>query len=285
MKKLLLLPFIILSIYLRADDFSVSSPDKNITIKVKTTDRIYYAVDFKGKEIMWYSPLSMTLDKGRVLGQNPKVSKQETASSNATIKTVWGIRNQIHDHYNQLEIFFEGNYSVIFRAFNDGVAYRFKTDISGEITVVNEEVAYRFLENHDLIAHVVGDFQTSYEKLYTRYKLADVVEDEFVSLPLVVKQPNVRIAITESDLYDYPGMYVKRPGNNNRFFLEGLFPQLPTKWEPGGWCQFNLRVTERADYLAKTSGKRAFPWRVMAIGDEDIDLADNDLVYQLARPS
>ena len=131
----------------------------------------------------------------------------------------------------------------------------------------------------------MGDFQTSYEKLYTRYKIDDVVEKDFISLPLIVNGSDVKIAITESDLYDYPGMYVKRPGNNNRHFLEGLFPQLPTKWEPGGWCQFNLKVTERTDYLAKTTGKRAFPWRVMAIGDEDIDLADNDLVYQLARPS
>ncbi|MCL4159064.1 UNVERIFIED_CONTAM: hypothetical protein GTU68_032908, partial [Idotea baltica] len=150
---------------------------------------------------------------------------------------------------------------------------------------MNEEVAFRFTEDHQLISHVVGDFQTSYEKLYTRHKISEVVEKEFVSLPLVVDQGDLKIAITEADLFDYPGMYLMRLENNNRFDMLGLFPQYPTKWEPGGLCQFNLRVTERADYLAETDGTRNFPWRVMIVAAEDIELADNDLVYKLSRPS
>ena len=269
----------------RAEQFSLSSPDGQITIRIQTTDLFYYAVDFKGKNLMWYSPLSMTLGDGMVLGNKPKVTATEKNSVNQVIKPVWGNRNSIPETYNELILKLDGDYDLIFRAYNDGVAYRFRTRKSGEITVVNEQVAYRFPEDHQLMAHVVSDFQTSYEKYYTKYKISEVVEKDFISLPLVVDKGAVKVAITESDLYDYPGMYIKRQGNNNRFDLQGLFPEVPTKWEPGGWCQFNLRVTERAPYLAKTKGTRDFPWRVMIIAEEEKDLVGNELVYKLARPA
>ena len=110
------------------------------------------------------------------------------------------------------------------------------------------------------------------------------MEAEFISLPLLVKQEKAKILIAESDVFDYPGMYIKRKGNNNRFDMQGLFPTCATKTELGGLCQFNDRVIERADYLAETEGTRNFPWRLMVIVEEDKAFADNDLVYKLARP-
>lgn len=165
------------------------------------------------------------------------------------------------------------------------MAYRFHTHFLADITIEAEEVAYRFLEDAKLLAHVVGDFQTSYEKLYTDYNISEVVEAEFISLPLLVETQHAKVVISESDLYDYPGMYIFRKANNNRFDLLGLFPKYPTQCEPGGLCQFNMRVTERADYLAVTKGAKLFPWRLMVIAKEDKQLADNDLVFKLARPS
>ncbi|MEZ4773968.1 MAG: glycoside hydrolase family 97 protein [Bacteroidia bacterium] len=284
MKKLLTIVLMTFSLSLFAEDFSLQSPDKQITVKVKSTDKVYYSVDFKGENVLWFSAISMTLDGGKVLGQNPVIKSKSTRNVDGKIQTVWGTRAEITEQYNELTLDFEGNYSLIFRAYNDGVAYRFKTDINGQIQIIGEEANWRFLKNHALMAHVVGDFQTSYEKLYTKYKISDVVEKDFISLPLVMDQGNAKIAITESDVYDYPGMYIQRQGNNNRFDLQGIFPAYPTQWVPGGWCQFNLTVTERAEYIAKTYGKREFPWRVMIIADEDKKLADNDLVYKLARP-
>lgn len=285
MKNLLWLLPVLFSLAGKAADYTLQSPDRQIQIRVQTTDRTYYAVDFKGKEVMWYSPISMTLADGKVLGENPKVRQSKTNSVDKTIDPVWGTRSVIPEQYNELVLEMEGNFSLIFRAYNDGVAYRFQTSLPGKITVQNEEVAYRFLEDHQLFAHVVGDFQTSYEKYYTKYKISEVVEAEFSSLPLVVNQGDVKLAITESDLYDYPGMYIKRQGNNNRYFLTGLFPPYPTQWAPGGWSQFNLRVSEREDFIAQTNGTRLFPWRVMIIADEDKELLDNNLVYKLARPA
>lgn len=279
---------LIANLSMQAQDYQISSPNGAISTKIKITDKVYYALDYQGENILWYSPISMTVlqnNQEAILGANPKVKKAEERSRSELIKTVWGIRAQVEDKYNEIELKMEGDYSLIFRAYNDGVAYRFRTDFDGDIKVLSEEVSWRYLENHPLMAHVVGDFQTSYEKLYTRYKISEVVEDEFISLPLLVNAGKVKMMISEADLYEYPGLYIKRLGENNRFFLDGLFPEYPKSWEPGGWCQFNLKVTERENYLAKTEGKREFPWRVMGIAAEDKDLLDSDLIYKLSRPA
>ena len=268
----------------KAKKIKITAPNKAITLTVKLTDKVYYSVDLNNKNVLWFSPISMTLVNGKILGDYPIIKKIHQKRVDNKIKTVWGIRNKIIDAYEELIIEMKGNYSLVFRVYDDGVAYRFQTNFSKKIKIKNEEVAYRFLKNEELLAHVVGDFQTSYEKLYTSYKIADIVEAEFISLPLLVKQEHAKIVIAEADVYDYPGMYIKRIGNNNRFDMQGLFPAYPVKTELGGLCQFNDRVTERADFIAKTAGKRDFPWRVMVIAAEDKELADSDLVYKLSRP-
>jgi len=270
---------------LQAETYELTSPAGQIRLHIQTTDKIYYALEVNGESVMWYSPLSMTLADGQVLGANPKLKKQRSREVRETLTPVWGTRREIADHFNELSLEMEGGYTVLFRAYDTGVAYRFVTDLPGRIRIQGEEVAFRFLKDQDLYAHIVGDFQTSYEKLYTREKISEVKQKDFISLPLLMDQGQVKLAFTEADVYDYPGMYLMRLDENNRHELLGLFPRYPTAWEPGGWCQFNLRVTERADYLAETGGKRAFPWRVTIVATEDHQLAENNLVYQLARPS
>lgn len=282
---LLLLSCGFLSVKAVVTDYQLVSPDKKIELNVRITDKIYYAVNYIGEQLMYYSPLSMTLTDGVVLGSNPRVVKASPTSVSNTIPTVWGIRKSVSDEYNQLIIDFQGNYSVVFRVSNDGVAYRFQTRIKSDIMVKSEEVQYRFLQNYEVLAHVVGDFMSSYEKFYTQMHIKDMEEAQFSSLPFMVMTPKAKIVITEADLYSYPGMYVTRPGNNTRNYINGIFPAYPSKVQQGGWEGFSMRVLERADYIAKTQGTRDFPWRVMIIAGDDKQLADNDLVYKLSRPA
>ncbi len=88
--------------------------------------------------------------------------------------------------------------------------------------------------------------------------------------------------ITEADLRDYPGMYLKHTSGNS---MVGHFAPLPKKWEQGGHNNLQYVVKDRENYIAKTAGTRAFPWRVIAIAEQDKELVDNDLVYLLAEPS
>jgi alpha-glucosidase len=266
-------------------NLSVASPDAKVVVNIRLTDKIYYNLEIDGRQVMWYSPMSMNTMEAGWLGKNPVLLRSSQKSGNEMITPVYGIRNRIEDKYNELILEFQGGYALIFRNYNDGMAYRWKTSLKGSLTILDEEVEYRFLENHKVIAHVVGDFQTSYEKLYTRTRISDIKEAEFSSLPFLVDNGDLKLLIAESDLFEYPGMYISRPGNNNRNYLNGLFPNYPSEVEMGGWCQFNIRVTGREDFKARTTGTREFPWRAMIVAREDKDLLSNDLVYKLARPA
>ncbi|MCB0685833.1 MAG: glycoside hydrolase family 97 N-terminal domain-containing protein, partial [Saprospiraceae bacterium] len=277
--------FLILTIsLLHSQNFRVSSPDGTIEINVKLTDRIYYNLVVDGREVMWYSPLSMTTSQG-TLGDRPQVIGDKITSADDSIKTVWGSRRMVSNHYRQLELDFQGGYRLLFRAFDDGIAYRFLTELGGELLVYDEEIEYRFWENHKMINHVVDSYTTSYEKTYSRQYISDVGVDNLISLPSIIDVGEFKLAVVESDLYNYPGFYLTRKGSHNRYYLNGSFPKYPKKWEPGGHGLFNLIVEDREPFIAKTVGKRAFPWRALVVARADKDLVDSDLVYKLARPA
>jgi len=265
--------------------YELLSPDSTIRIGVKTTDRVYYDVSVDGKEVMWYAPISMDTNQG-LLGANPVVLRADRREVNTTIQTVWGHRSEVPDRFHELRLVFEGGYDLIFRAYDDGVAYRFETHMDGELIVYDEEVEYRFFEDKQMFNHVVDSFTTSYEKFYSRQKISEVTPERLISLPCVIEaQPEqVWLSIVESDLVSYPGMYLTKEGTHNRNYISGSFPRYPTAWHPGGWGTFNLIVTERADYISKTIGSRSFPWRAMIVARKATGLVDSDLVYKLARP-
>lgn len=269
----------------QSQPMSVASPDGRLSINLKITDRIYYNLVADGEEVMWFSPMSLlTRENGR-LGLSPAVLKTSVQTNTSEIKTAWGIRSTVADHYNELTVDFSGGYGLIFRCYNDGVAYRWKTSLKGTLTILDEEVEFRFLENHRVYAHVVGDFQTSYEKLYSRMRISDMKEAEFSSLPFMIDNSRLKLLVTEADLFEYPGMYITRKGNHNRHYLNGIFPAYPKTVEQGGWGSFNQKVTQREDCIALTTGTRNFPWRVIIVAREDRELLSSDMVYKLARPA
>lgn len=284
MKKLIIFILIIIPFILcRASDLTVTSPDSKLKITIRLTDRIYYNLQVDGKEVLWFSPLYMKTSLGN-FGVSPVLLNSKVNSANELIKTVWGNRKEVINNYNELVINFTGNYSLIFRVYNDGIAYRFQSDKKGEMTIIDEEVEYRFDSNYPVITLVVSGFESSYEKFYTRQKIQDIKTGTLVSTPAIVNQHGLKLAVLESDIFDYPGMYLTR-GKHNFNILNGTFPKYPLKWEKGGLNNFDLVVKERAEFIAKTTGNRVFPWRAIAIARNDIDLVGSELVYKLARPS
>ena len=264
--------------------YQVASPDGSVVIGVRTTDRLYYNITVDGREVMWYSPLSMSTSQGE-FGKTPVLRSQSTEEVDQVIQTVWGNRSEVRDNYRELTLRFEGGYSVIFRAYDDAVAYRFRSDKAGELIVNDEEVEYRFFEDKRMINHEVDSYTTSYEMFYTRQMISEVAPGNLISLPSVIEEGGVWLSVLESDVFSYPGMYLTKKGIHNRNYLNGSFAKYPLAWEPGGWGTFSLIVTERADYIAKTEGNRLFPWRALQIARKQTELVDSDLVYKLARPA
>jgi alpha-glucosidase len=269
-------------------NYHVKSPDGKIDLSITTGDKIEWSVKHEDTEIITPSAISMTLQSGEVLGKLPVVKNTKTASADQYFNTPIYKKDKVHDQYNQLSISFKGDYSLIFRAYDDGVAYRFTTQKKGDITVINEEANFNFKDDNKAYLPFVNDYRnkdkwtTSFEALYGNLKLSALTKDSLAFLPALVDVgSNKKAAILEADLRDYPGMYLTGNGQS----LQGAFAKYPTVETTGGYANMNYVVNGRADYIAKTKGARSFPWRVLIISTEDKQLANSDMIQKLAEPS
>jgi alpha-glucosidase len=274
-----------------AKNYHVKSPDGKIDLGITAGTAISWWVKHQDAEVITPSAISMTLAGGDVLGKNTVVKSAKTASVNQYFNTPIYKKDKVHDQYNQVTLNFKGDYSVVFRAYNDGVAYRFITQKKGDITIVNEEANFNFKDDDKAYLPFVNDFRnkdkwtTSFEALYDNINISAVKKDTLAFLPILVDVGSPRkAAILEADLENYPGMYLTSDGVNGKS-LKGAFAKYPTVEQTGGYANMNYVVNGRADYIAKTIGSRNFPWRVVIISTEDRQLANSDMVQKLASPS
>ncbi|MCJ8165050.1 glycoside hydrolase family 97 protein [Pontibacter sp. E15-1] len=273
--------------------YSVQSPDGKITATVALQDKIIYTVQHEGDVVIAPSPISMQLDDGETLGASPRLKSPKSNTVNQRIATPFYKRAQVEDKYNELVLNFRGGYSVIFRAYNDGVAYRFSTSRKKDFRVLNEEATFNFAADHTAIVPYVKQekkttieeqFNTSFENTYTHSPLSRLDPEHLAFMPLVVDVgKGKKVAITEADLESYPGMYlINKTGG---YTLTGVFAAYPKRVEQAGHNMLQMFVREREGYIARAKGTRSFPWRVMVISTDDKQLADSDMVYKLAAPS
>jgi alpha-glucosidase len=169
----------------------------------------------------------------------------------------------IRDRFHELTIDFKQNFSLDFLVYDDGVAYRFRTRLPGSITIDSEEAMIDFAGDYTVYFPEEESFMTHQERLYKILPLSKITSKQMASLPALVEtDEGIKVVITESDLWDYPGMYITGSEKSPNC-LQGTFPcaALEEKRENDR----NIRVTKRADYLAVTKGTRSFPWRVLVI--------------------
>jgi alpha-glucosidase len=189
---------------------------------------------------------------------------------------------KIRDHYNELRLTMEGGYGVVFRAYNEGAAYRWETSVpQSQIKIYREEANLNFPSNFVVYYPQEDSFFSHNERKYVPQRLREIAPEFLASLPAVVDVgEGAKLAIAESDLDDYPGMWLRGTGGNA---LSATFPPYPLKETLDG--DRNFRVSESADYIAVTAGTRSFPWRVLGIAEKDADLVTNQLVWLLEKPS
>lgn len=267
--------------------YHVKSPDGKIDLTITTAKTISWSVNHEASEVILPSPVSITLDKGEVLGQNASIKSAKTATVNQVLNTPIYKKDHVQDNYNQLTLNFKGDYGLVFRAYNDGIAYRFFTNKKGDIVIKNEEANFNFKNDDKAFLPFVNDyrnhdkFNISFESHYDNISLSAIKKDTLAFLPVLVDLGSgKKAAILEADLQDYPGMYVT--GNQGQYGFHGVFAPYPVQ---ESLSNINYVVNKRADYIAKTNGARSFPWRVVIISTEDKQLANNDMMQRLAAPS
>jgi alpha-glucosidase len=269
--------------------YQVKSPNGNIVVNIEAGAKLQWNVQHKGQTIIAPSAISLTLQSGEVLGDHSTITPK-TESVNTTINTINYVRSAIPDVYNQVMLDCKGGYGVIFRAYDDAVAYRFFTKRQGELIIKSEEANFNFTDDHQAFIPMQWDyrggqmFNSSFENTYKEIKLSQFPKDSLAFLPVLVDMgQNRKAELFEVDLEDYPGMYVDL--NPTGKGLKGVFAPYPLETKAGGYNYLNLIPTKRADYIAKTNGTRNFPWRAIVISEQDKDLLSASIVQKLSSPS
>ncbi|MFL5741551.1 MAG: glycoside hydrolase family 97 protein [Flavisolibacter sp.] len=269
---------------------SLASPDQKIVVTLQLSPELKWSVRHGQTNVILPSSISMLLLNGEVLGKNVSVQKITASSVHDSFPTPIYKKAMVKDEFNQLVVQYKGNYSVIFRAYNDGVAYRFVTSRKDSFVVKSEQADFVFDKDaagffpyaHDF--RVKADpFATSFESLYEELPLSKFTKDTLAFLPILMQLDDGKKAvITESSLENYPGMYLTSRGGNQ---LTSVFAPYPLEEKPGGYRDINSVVSKRADYISRLAGTGSFPWRVIAISTADRELANSDLVHKLSSPS
>jgi len=292
MKSFLLIVIFLFFYYsVRATDtLNILSPDNSIRVNISTKKNFTYSISIDNKTILEPSVIDLELMNGKKLSDDLSVRSTNIHSVNLIITSlVPDTRKNVPDLYNELLIQFKQNFNVVFRVYNDGVAYRIGSRFKDSIIIKKEIASFQFEKDAKVFAPLIHQregldiFHTSFEELYQHKSLDSLTGNDLMFSPALISTTNdIKIAVTESDLLDYPGMFLKGTG---AFALEGEFALYPIKEKIAEGDYPQMVVTERADYMAKTNGSTTFPWRVLMIARNDKELPANDIVYRLATPS
>ncbi len=267
-----------------AEKLEVKSPDENLVVRINIEEKIEYNILFKGKEIVHPSEISLAFDNGINTGAKPRIKSYKYNLIDETIFPVVKEKYaEIRNHCNEITISFRDRFSLLFRAYNDGISWRWATDFKTESTVLSELASFSFNPSDSIYFPEEKSFLTHSERQYPLLAIKDITNEQMSCMPALVCQPDgTRIAITESDLLDYPGMYLTGSGRNQPM-LFSKFPPFPL--EETQQNDRTVAVSKSADFIAKTAGKRQFPWRVLIITDNDGALLESNMVYKLATPN
>lgn len=253
------------------------SPGGTVELKVRLSDRIYYDV-VQDNVLLENSTLGMTL-RDRTFGENPKLKSAKTKVVKESITPIHPLKySHIDTEYTQLTMDMNGGYKVEWRLYDDAVAYRFVTSLKGEIEVMAENAVFQLSEDSKLVMQQPGGFKTSCEENYTFVNSKEwKAEDKMSELPVLIMGSKHKILLSEFDLFDYPGTFLKGNSDNT---LRAIQPKCPIEYEDAG--DRSHKILKEADYIAKTQGTRTFPWRYMLITTDDRKLAENTLPMRLA---
>lgn len=272
--------------------FKVQSPDGKLSTSIIVDKIITYSVSHNGDLMLDKSQLSMDLSNNVSLGINSKLSGSSKRTVNEIINAPIYKRKTIINHFNELTLRFKGDYEVVFRVYNEGVAYRFVSKTKTPFEVLAEQAEFNFpSDTKAYIPYVKNSkgsleeqFYNSFENTYEYIKLSEWNNKRLAFLPLLVEGINgKKVAITEADLINYPGMYLYNGNASNS--LKGVFAPYPKEIKQGGHNMLQGEVQNREEYIAKYEKGVNFPWRIIIVSEKDYELADDDLVYKLATPA
>lgn len=284
--SLTLLSFIFCFLSSYAQGLELRSPNGQLSAQVKIDSKISMNLFFNNKLVLSLNELSITYSNDRMLGKSPKILGQRTSSNNSIRKPQIPYKDaEIKDRWQQLIIQFEGDYELVLRAFDDGIAYRFVDDFETTKNVLSEKMDLEFPANTSSYFPQEETTYSHYERTYLDTVITDINEGDFCSLPVLFQTPAAKLLFTEADLLDYPGMFLEKGGADRHFeakFAPYVLETIPMEERDP---DRNEIITQTADYIAKIKGSKSYPWRVFMISDDDRTFLESNLITLLSPVS
>lgn len=278
MKKILIFVLLLAAYAASAKTYDLASPDGKVKVCIEAGTELAYTVSYDGEQILAPSCIGLDFKDKTLAPAVRKVSRRTVDQMHHAVVPVKA--REVREHCNELRLDFKGGWAVVFRAYDDGVAYRFETSFKdAEVFVTDETADYAFAQDNDVYwANEKSlEFITHCEAFFKEMKISEIVKEQYAYLPVSMKTPTgTRVVITEADMFDYPNMFLFG-GQGNTLVSE--YPQVILDYDMR--TDRDVTVTRKADYIAKTKGTRTYPWRIMTIGD-DRSLLENNLAWVLS---
>ncbi len=268
-----------------AEELKMTSLDGNTVLTVNIDDQISWSVEKYNQIILPKVIVDMKVN-GKQLAYSPKLKSSNEVEKNDAFEAIVPLKSrEISNHYKALQLTFKGGFGLHFRVYNEGVAYRFYTSIKGDVEVENEVVDIAFPEGSSAFFPKEVSTYSHFERTYLHVDLDSISLGDFCSLPVLFNQDNekMRVLFSEANVYDYPNLFLESADNKH---LISKFPKAveETIPQPGERVDRNVIITKEHDYIAKTNGKRTYPWRLFVITNDDKALLEQDMVMKLSAP-
>jgi len=269
----------------KVKNYTLSSPDGGLKVEISTGDGLSYRIMHENDTILSHSNIGLVLADGTLVGKSSRVTRERRKKIEDKVESPFYRFKEFVAVCNELDLKLQGGFGVTFRAYNDGVAYRFYTTVTSEVTVKDEVAEFNFPQDYTAyLPYTTNDKQPmamAFQNVYDITPLSKA-QPKLAFLPVTVDCGSVKLTLLESDLEAYPGMFVQ--SQQGKYGLKGVFAPYPAKTDFYPWRKQEY-VTETTDFISRSRGSRSYPWRVLAITEKDTDMPVNNLVYALASPN
>jgi alpha-glucosidase len=250
-----------------AADAVIASPDGRVEIRI-AADGSTFSVVRDQEPVIAESPLGLEFDDAPPLGPLVLESRKEV-SVDRTFPLIATKASSARDHYRGATLTFREAGAdgrrlwVDARAYDDGVAFRYRIDGGAPVRLRGERTAFVPAGDPTCLVSIAKD---SHEVPFEPMKVSQLRTDTSYDVPVVCATPSGRThyAITQARLEGYAGAALQRQGD-----------ALQMKLSP---------VPGRAGPAYVSSAGLQSAWRVVMMADRTGDLMASQLIGNLNPP-
>ena len=259
---------------------TITSPDGALLVTVRSDggDRdssLVYNVSFHGEAVVTDSNIEMILNDGTTFGEKLSINDVSSSSVNESYTIPAGKSSEVQNNFNEKVISLSNEdgktMDMIFRAYDDGIAFRYRIpeqEQLDEIEITNELSTFSFPNDARYWGLHLNSYTTSYETDYTEAHLSEIPPDDLLSLPVLVEvSDEAWVGLSEANLENYAGMYVKRDALSPQTLYSSLSP-----------------LPDSSGILVKGTTPVISPWRVLMVADRPGRLSESNIILNLNDP-